>query len=267
MTTLETLKDRYAEVKDRIARAAGRAGRSPDGIRLVAVTKYTGAEEIRELMALGHADFGENHVQQLVQRAAMIGEWQARLRKSSGVPATNPADAPVRWHMIGHLQRNKARKACELCSLIHSVDSLRIAEEVQTFAYKSARPIDVLLQVNCSGEGQKYGCSLPAARHLAEQIEGMINVRLRGIMTIAAESDNPEDARPAFVKAREVFEEIAKTGVGGGLKAGEGHFNILSMGMSADFEVAISEGANLVRVGSAIFGPGTRGQADPRDED
>ncbi len=264
MTILETLKDRYADVKDRISRAAQRAGRSPDSVKLVAVTKYTGAEEIRELLALGHTDFGENHVQQLIQRAAMIGEWQARQRPRSGSPARTQADLPAaRWHMIGHLQRNKAKKACELCTLIHSVDSLRIAEEVQTFAYKSPKPIDVLLQVNCSDEPQKHGCSLPAARHLAEQIEGMINVRLRGIMTIAAESANPEDSRPAFVRCREVFDDIAKMGIGGGAK---GHFNMLSMGMSADFEVAIAEGANVVRVGSAIFGPGTRGQESDPDE-
>ncbi len=261
MTTLETLKDRYAEVKDRIARAAQRAGRGPDSVRLVAVTKYTGAEEVRELLALGHADFGENHVQQLIQRAAMIGEWQARLRKGAGA-ASSPAE--VRWHMIGHLQRNKARKACELCALIHSVDSLRIAEEVQNYAYKSPTPVDVLLQVNCSGEGQKHGCALPAARHLAEQIEGMINVRLRGVMTMAAESPNPEDSRAAFAKCRDVFDEIAKMGVGGGPK---GHFNILSMGMSGDFEVAVSEGANLVRVGSAIFGPGNRHERQPEDQE
>lgn len=270
MTTTMTLKDRYREVKDRVADAAARSGQDPGRVILVAVTKFAGADQIRDLIALGHVDFGENKVQQLVQRAAIIDEWLARHRTmpSTGWPSavheddaageawkgsptdqqSPPIPAAVRWHMIGHLQRNKVRKAAEICRLIHSIDSLRLAEEVQLVAEKRDKVIDVLLQVNIAGEGQKFGCSVPAAMHLAEQIDTMIQVRVRGLMVMAPLSDNPEEARPIFARARELFEEIRTEGIGGR------HFNILSMGMSGDYEIAIEEGANVVRVGSAIFG-------------
>jgi PLP dependent protein len=257
--TATTLEQRYQEVQDRIAAAAVRAGRD-EGVILVAVTKHAEPDQIRTLINLGHRDFGENRIQHLIQRAAMCEEYLARHRVlgrtpkprsglfDSGSPTqAQPPDA-VRWHMIGHLQRNKARKAAETCRLIHSVDSLRLAEELQTIGLKRDRATEVLLQVNCSGEPQKFGCPPPAARHLAEQIETMLFVRLRGVMTMAAYSDDPEASRPAFARCREIFEDIRATGVG------EGRFNILSMGMSHDCEVAISEGANIVRIGAAIFG-------------
>lgn len=242
--TLEpTLEQRYAAVRERVAAAAGRAGRKASDIVLVAVTKYAEPDQIRALVGLGHRDFGENKVQNLLQRVAIIDEFMSRRRSLGGANGDT-----VRWHMIGHLQRNKAKKAIELCRLIHSVDSLRLAEEIQHAAGKREEPVDVLVQVNCSGERSKHGCPVPAAAHLAEQIDTMVAVRVRGLMTMAPYSENPEEARPTFARCRELFEEIKKTGVG------EGKFNILSMGMSGDYEVAVSEGANLVRVGSAIFG-------------
>lgn len=251
-----TLESRYHDVRRRIAEAARRSGRGPGDVLLVAVTKYAEPDQIRELIRLGHRDFGENRVQNLIQRAALIEEYMARRRvlahaAPGAVPQTpgpSAADQPVRWHMIGHLQRNKAKKAVELCRLIHSVDSLRLAEEIQTVASKREDPVEVLIQVNCSGEKSKFGCPPPAARHLAEQIDTMVSVRLRGVMTMAPLTSNPEEARETFARCREIFEEIQRTGVG------EGRFNILSMGMTNDFEVAIEEGANLVRIGSAIFG-------------
>ncbi len=261
-----TLRERYDHVRTRIARAAARAGTDPRGILLVAVTKYADPEQIRELIQLGHADFGENRVQQLLQRAAMIDEWLARHRTLPSSPWSGsgqldlfssltkpvaqdaaPAQA-VRWHMIGGLQRNKVKKVAEVCRLIHSVDSLRLAEEVQSIAVKRETPIDVLLQVNAAREASKGGCAPAAAIHLAEQFDTMVNVRLRGVMTMAPYSENPEDSRRTFARAREVFEEIRAAQIGGG------HCTILSMGMSGDFEVAIEEGANLVRVGTALFG-------------
>jgi PLP dependent protein len=163
----------------------------------------------------------------------------------------------VRWHMIGHLQRNKARKVVEYARLIHSVDSLRLAEELQHLALRRDQVIEVLLQVNCSGEAQKHGCPMPAAIPMAEQIGTMINVRLRGLMTMAAAGQRPEDARGDFARCRELFEEIA------GMGLTEAPFNLLSMGMSGDYEVAISEGANIVRVGSAIFGDAATGAEHP----
>lgn len=272
MTIDATLSQRYAGVCRRVADAAARAGRRPHDVILVAVSKGADVSQIRELMALGHVDFGENRVHQLVQRAAMIDEYLARRRVLVSTPrAPGPldsaGDAPgrPRWHMIGHVQRNKARKAVDVARLIHSVDSLRLAEEIHQHALRKDKPVEVLLEVNCSGESAKHGCPFPAARHLADQIDTMMNVRLRGLMTMAAIADDPEQTRPTFARARELFEEIRASGVG------EGRFNILSMGMTADFEVAISEGANLVRIGTAIFGPGSAGTDDedarlPRDE-
>lgn len=272
METLTTIEQRYTEVRQRVADAAAKSGRRMSDILVVAVTKFADQEQVRTLYNLGHRDFGENKVQQLIQRAAMLDEYLARKRVLTHLPRTEstllpagPAAGrgadPVRWHMIGHLQRNKARKAVELCRLIHSVDSLRLAEEVQQAASRREEPVDVLVQVNCSGEKSKFGCPMPAAQHLVEQIGTMVCVRVRGLMTMAELADQPEDARPAFARCRELFEEIQTSGVGGE------RFNILSMGMSNDYEVALSEGANLVRIGTAIFGPPAAGPDGEQDED
>lgn len=264
-TMAETLAQRYHQTCERVAAAAVRSKRRPEDVILVAVTKHAEPEDIRSLLELGHRDFGENRVQQLLQRVAMVEEFLDRLRlhprgqqdrvvrETAAKVVLNgqtPGSIPdsVRWHMIGHLQRNKARKVAKFCRLIHSVDSLRLAEEVQQIALRSDEPIEVLVQVNCSFEDQKSGCPIAAARSLAEQIETMINVRVRGLMTMAAATDNPENARSTFTRCREVYDEIRTKGIG------EGRFNILSMGMTSDFEVAIEEGANIVRVGTAIFG-------------
>ncbi len=276
----ETLVERYELVKSRIAAAAKRSGRRAEDILLVAVTKYATPEQVRELLALGHRDLGENRVQHLLQQAAMVEEYQARLRTlpatrkaaadaaatlfdavpgKPGIP--DPASTNARWHMIGHLQRNKAKKIVELVRLTHSVDSLRVAEELQTLALKKDRVIDVLIQVNCSGEDQKFGCPIPATIPLAEQIGSMINIRVRGLMTMAAYSDNPEDARATFGRCREMFEELKGSGVV------EGPVNILSMGMTGDFEVAIEEGANCIRIGSAIFGEPPASATDEAESD
>ena len=248
---MSTLKERYLEVKQRVADAAIRSGRTPESVYLVAVTKFAEPEDIRELIELGHRDFGENKVQQLAQRASIIEEWFDRMRLTPRVTNEHTSfdpSTPVRWHMIGHLQRNKVRKIGDLVRLVHSVDSLRLAEEIQQIANKLDRTVDVLLQVNVSNEDSKFGVPIAAAGAIAEQIDTMINVRVRGLMTMAPLSENPEDSRAHFVRCRELFEDLVREGVG------EGHFDLLSMGMSGDYEVAIEEGANLVRVGSAIFG-------------
>lgn len=247
---VDTLDTRYARVMQRVAAAAKASGRSAREIVVVAVTKFAEVDQIRALIQLGHRDFGENKVQNLLHRAPMIEEFMARRRAlpHAGHHGAGPTETGVRWHMIGHLQRNKAKKAVELCRLIHSVDSLRLAEEIQSVAAKREDPVDVLLQVNCSGEASKFGCPPPAALHLAEQIDTMISVRVRGLMTMAALEASPDETRDTFGRCRELFEEIKKTGVG------DGKFDILSMGMSGDFEAAIAEGANMVRIGSGIFG-------------
>lgn len=273
----QQLANRYNRVREQIAKAAIASNRRPEDIYLVAVTKHATPEQVKSLIALGHRDFGENRVQHLIQRVAMVEEYLERMRvlpnatqhidakhklqqqlatdgQSVAQPPTHAND-PVRWHMIGHLQRNKARKAVPLCRLVHSVDSLRLAEEIQQIALKTENPIEVLVQVNCSEEPQKFGCPIAAARTLAEQLDTMINVRVRGLMTIAAQSDDPAVAKLAFSRCRELFEDIRRSGVGGD------RFNILSMGMSNDFELAIEMGANIVRVGRAIFGTPTQPQA------
>jgi len=269
-STAESLESRYQAVRQRIADAAATTGRTAADIMLVAVTKFAEADQVRSLIQLGHRDFGENKVQNLLHRAGMVEEFMARRRvlprarhARDGDALLSPAgrEDAVRWHMIGHLQRNKARKAIEFCRLIHSVDSLRLAEEIQAVAVKREQPVEVLVQVNCSAEESKYGCPLPAAIHLAEQIETMVFVRVRGLMTMAPLSTNPEDSRATFGRCRELFEEVRRSGVG------EGRFNILSMGMSNDFEVAISEGANLVRVGTAIFGEPKTPMPDMEDDE
>lgn len=275
-----SIEERYAEVCRRVADAARRVGRAADSVLVVAVTKNADPEQIRALIELGHRDFGENRVQHLAQRAAMVSEFLTRIKVLPGgrreqvnaateslfwgePKATGPRLAgvhAVRWHMIGHLQRNKARKIVDVARLIHSVDSLRLAEELQQVALRRDTPIEVLVQVNCSGEESKFGCPVPAALPLAEQIDTMINVKLRGLMCMAPHTENPEEARPVFVRAREIFEEIRSAGYG------EGRCNILSMGMTNDFEVAISEGANVVRIGTAIFGPPSTPDAPESEE-
>jgi hypothetical protein len=280
MSKPDTLEARYAEVCSRISDAAAKAGRKASEVILVAVTKNAEPEQIKGLLNLGHRDFGENRAQVLIQHAAIVDEAIQRMkmlptaRKSTpdagaslfdkGVelkPLAKGAPSAVRWHMIGHMQRNKAKKVFDLVRLVHSCDNLRLAEELQTIAVKKDVPVEVLLQVNCSGEEQKHGCPLPAAIPLAEQMATMLNIRIRGLMTMAPNVSNPEDARPAFARLRDLYEEMRT------MKLTDAPFNILSMGMSNDYEVAISEGANIVRVGSAIFGESKAPEREEMPED
>jgi len=270
MKDTRSLRERYDDVRERVARAAEKSGRRASDVMLVAVTKYASIEDIRELVSYGHIDLGENRVQQLVQRAAIIEEFSNRRRERGAAPS-----APsVRWHMIGSLQRNKVRQAIEVSKLIHSVDSLRLAEELQDFAEERASgpggesigPVDVLVEVNISGERSKHGVAPAAARHLVDMIDTMVALRPRGIMCMAptpkaGEEASLDDARRVFTRCKEIFDEIRAIGSGGE------RFDILSMGMSDDFEVAIECGANLVRVGSAIFGESKSTTDEDDDED
>ena len=270
MNAVSTLFERYDEVKGRVADAAGRSGRRPEDVILVAVTKYTQPERIKALVEVGHRHFAENQAQQLIQRAAIIDEYLDRLRilertrranfEAAGSASTSEmegalGEGPVRWHMIGRLQRNKVKKLIPVVRLIHAVDSLRVAEEIQQAALKLDRDAEILIQVDCSGEATKGGCPMPAVIPMIEQIATMANVTIRGLMTMAPHEEDPERARPIFARCRELFEEINAIGLL------ENRFDLLSMGMTADYEVAIEEGSNIVRVGSAIFG------APPEDAD
>jgi pyridoxal phosphate enzyme (YggS family) len=244
----DALRARYESVRSRIDAAAARVGRSGDDVILVAVTKHASIDQIRQLIALGHVDLGESRAQILGQHAAQVDEYLQRRRE---LPSRRHPDMPksVRWHMVGHLQRNKVRKTLSLVRLTHSVDSLRLAEEIQTVAAaRLDEPAEVLVQVNISGEKQKHGIAPAATRHLIEQIDSMFNIRVRGLMGMGPLSDDVEASRPAFERGHELFDDIRRAGI-----CGE-RFNLLSMGMSDDFEIAVECGANIVRVGSAIFG-------------
>jgi len=228
-----SFQDRYKQVKEHVTAAIAKSRRDPADVTLIAVTKTGTPEQIRQLVEWGQVDLAESRVQQLQQRAAIL---------EPHFPGR------VRWHMVGHLQRNKVRSVMHLCHCIHSVDSLRLAEEIQSEAERTKKPMACLMEVNVAEESTKYGVSVGAALHLAEQIDSMDEVQLIGLMCMAPYSTDPERARPCFVRLREIFEEIRFRKFGGD------KFRHLSMGMSGDYRVAIEEGATMVRVGSAIFG-------------
>lgn len=275
MTALMSLESRYREVMDKVASAAQRSGRRPSEVLVVAVSKYAEMDQVRELYRLGHRDFGESRVQQLVQRAAMMDEWQSREQvmpnigeeqemelfassQGSGHESKLPR---ARWHMIGHLQRNKARKCVEVARLIHSVDTLRLVDEIHAVAFKMDKEVELLVQVNCTGEKQKYGCAVAAAEHIAEQIDSLVHLKVRGLMAMGPTSMDPGETRATFERTKELFDEMVK------LQLCDGRFNILSMGMSHDYEMAIECGANMVRIGSAIFGESERGDHEDDGEE
>jgi len=257
------LKQAYEQINQRIAEAANRAGRRPDDVLMVAVTKYATPDQIRQIVELGHADLGESRVQQLQQRAPQLNEFLARKRTLAAAASKADDRTPqkVRWHMIGHLQRNKAKAVAPLVSLIHSVDSLRLAEELHALGARHEATYDVLLQVNTAGEAGKFGVAAPAAVHLAEQIDSMVHLRLRGVMTMAPHTENPEDARPVFARTADIFREIAEQKLGGSA------LTVLSMGMTNDFEVAIEEGANVVRIGTSSASAGRCSASRKRSEE
>lgn len=244
VTDSTQLKDRLDGVRQRIEDACAHAKRDPRQVMLIAVTKYAAPEQIRRIIQLGVGDLGESRVQNLTPRAAQINEFYQR-KAASGQEGLPPQ---LRWHMIGRLQRNKVKAVLPLVSLIHSVDSLRLAEEIETYSAKIDKVMPVLLEVNVGEEAQKGGVAVGAAIHLAEQIDTMPHVRLCGLMAMAPQFDDPEKTRPVFARAREIFDEMQWHKIGGS------HLRHLSMGMSADFEQAIAEGSTMVRLGSALFG-------------
>ena len=232
------LKDNLAAVRERIAEACVRSRREGDEVSLVAVTKATEPASIRDLVTLGQLDLAESRVQQLTERAAELDAWLTR-RKGDA--------PPIRWHMVGHLQRNKVKACLSVAEVIHSVDSLRLAEEISARADQDGRVIECMLEVNCSQEPQKHGVAVGAAFHLAEQIATLPTLRLTGLMTMAPLVADAERSRFAFVRLRELFEEMRNEKIGGR------DFRHLSMGMTNDFEIAVEEGATIVRIGTALF--------------
>lgn len=214
-----------AQVRARIAAAANRNGRRAEDVSLVAVSKTVDAARVREAAAVGLRSFGENRVQEARDKVA-------------GVP-------DVSWHLIGSLQRNKVKEAVRLFTVIESVDSEALAEELSRRAGQQERAVDVLVQVNIAREPQKHGASPEEAAAVVRRTAALPGLKLRGLMTIAPAASDPDEARPVFRALRELRERLQDSA---GLALPE-----LSMGMTDDFEVAIEEGATMVRIGRAIF--------------
>jgi len=238
---MSKISERIKRVKETINSTCARLGRDPSEIKLVVVTKSADIEGIKEVIHLGLTDLGENRVQQLKKVSAQIAEFLKGRNSDSALPEK------VNWHMIGHLQRNKVRHVLPIASLIHSVDTLRLAEEIDASAAKLNLCPNVLLQTNTSNEPQKYGAPVGAATHLAGQIETLPNLRLVGLMTMAPLTRNKDVVRACFARAKELFIEMR------GEKIVGPQFTELSIGMSSDYKVAIEEGATILRIGSAIF--------------
>jgi pyridoxal phosphate enzyme (YggS family) len=223
---------RLETVRARIAAAADRSGRDPSSVTLVAVSKMFGADAVRAAWDAGQRDFGENRVQEALQKQ------------------TATADKEIRWHLIGHLQSNKAKKAVQAFTCIHSVDSLELLgrlDEAGTALRDEERPA-VLVQVDLAGEATKFGVPLEAAGQVVRAAAEAGGVRLAGLMLLPPWNEDPEATRPWFVRLRRFRDELLDRGVPSGA------LRHLSMGMSHDFEAAIEEGATIVRVGTAIFG-------------
>ena len=223
------------KVREKIARAAARAGRSAEDVTLVAVTKGVPPDLVREAVEAGVTDVGENRVQEGAAKRSVL----------------DPTCPELVWHFIGHLQTNKAARASRLFDLIHSVDRRRVAEALSRAWMRGGRPepLKVLVQVNASGEETKFGVPPEAAADLVREVCRLPGLEVMGLMTMAPLTDDPEETRPVFRRVRRLAREIERLGLPGV------SMELLSMGMSQDYEVAVSEGANVVRIGTAIFGP------------
>lgn len=223
------LAENLKQIEENIAKACEKAGRKREEVTLVAVSKTKPVSMLSEVYDLGVRDFGENKVQEICEKREQL-----------------PAD--IRWHMIGHLQRNKVKYIIKDTAMIHSVDSYRLAEEINIQAKKADRIVPVLIEVNIAGEMSKFGVAKEDALQLVKEIAHLENVRIRGLMTIAPYVENPEENRPYFQKIRELSVDIAKENID------NVDMDVLSMGMTGDYMVAIEEGATIVRVGTGIFG-------------
>jgi pyridoxal phosphate enzyme (YggS family) len=226
----DEIATRLSAVRQRLARALERAGRFPSSARLVAISKTHPAEDVRAAFEAGQAEFGENRVQEALEK----------------ISAT--ADIPITWHLVGHLQSNKARKAAGSFGCIHSIDSADLLKRVDAAAEDAGSRPELLVQADLAGEPAKHGAPADTWLSVFEAAAGCRAARVRGLMLLPPFTPDPEDARPYFRRLREIRDELAGRGVPPEMLCE------LSMGMSHDFEVAVEEGATLVRVGTAIFG-------------
>ena len=225
-----TIADRLAGIRGRIDAAARSAGRDPSSIRLVAVSETFPIEAVREAYAAGQRDFGENRVQEALQKIAVS------------------TDLEIRWHLLGHLQTNKARKAGPAFAAIHSIDSVELLHKIDAAAADAGRTPQLLIQVDLAGEETKFGVAPDDVPRLFDAAAACKAARVAGLMTLPPVPESPEDARPWFARLRDLRDRWLTAGVPKPM------LSELSMGMSADFEVAIQEGSTMVRVGTAIFG-------------
>lgn len=223
------IRDNLSIVEQAVAGSCKKAGRERKDVTLIAVSKTKPLTDLQEAYEAGARDFGENKVQELMDK----------------IPAM-PSD--IRWHMIGHLQRNKVKYIIGRVSMIHSVDSLRLAEEISKEAVRKGTEVDVLIEVNVAGEESKYGVTLSETPELVRQIALLPGIHVKGLMTIAPFTENPEDNRPFFRKLKQLSVDIERKNIDNVNMA------VLSMGMTGDYTVAIEEGATCVRVGTGIFG-------------
>ena len=230
MTDPAALRARLDSVRDRIARAAGRAGRDPSSVRLVAISKTFPAEDVRAAAAAGQIDFGENKVQEALQK----------MSETSGLALT--------WHLVGHLQSNKARKAGAAFDVVQSVDDAAVVAKLDEAAGVSSRRLELLVQIDLAGEPTKHGARPEDLPSILEAAGRCRFARIKGLMVLPPASADAEHARPFFAALRRFRDDLVARGADGSM------LSELSMGMSGDFEVAIEEGATIVRVGSAIFG-------------
>ena len=224
-----SLSDNLSEVQKRIERAARRAGRNPDEIKLIAVSKTKPVEMIREIYAAGIRDFGENKVQEITAKSPVLPE-------------------DINWHMIGHLQRNKVKQVIDKACLIHSVDSMRLAHQISEDAVKKGITVPILLEVNIAGEESKYGFTAEETSQILPDIAALPGITVKGLMTSAPFVENPEENRQYFRLMKQLCVDLKAQNID------NTDMDYLSMGMTNDFEVAVEEGATHVRVGTAIFG-------------
>lgn len=227
---MDVIRENVVRVREAMDETSRRVGRDPAEIRLVGACKTVDVDRIRAAIEAGITILGENYVQEAARKS------EALVRQA------------VSWHFIGHLQKNKARHAVKLFDMIHSVDSVALAQELNKRAGQTGKTLEVLVEVNLSGEASKWGVKEEDTSPLIQEISGLPNLSFRGLMTMPPFFDDPEQSRPYFVRLRTLGEKIVREGVHPGPLD-------LSMGMSNDFLVAIEEGATLVRVGTAIFGP------------
>jgi pyridoxal phosphate enzyme (YggS family) len=220
-------------IKKRIREVCSRCGRKPEDVLLVGVSKTFGVDSIQEAVDFGLLDIGENYAQELLEKHNRLG------------------DERIRWHFIGHLQSNKVKNVIEYVHLIHSVDNDRVAEEIQKRAEKAGRIVNVLIEVHTTDEATKYGVLPADTIDLLKRISKFDRIRVQGLMTMGPFSDDPNDSRPSFHQVAELKDRIAREGIE------NVSMQHLSMGMTHDFEVAIEEGATIVRIGTAIFGTRT----------